>query len=272
MKKLFFILLLTAFTLVACGDDKLPEDYVIVDSRVIALKIEEPEAAPGDDITMRLFVAGNDVDQNSDTTVQWIVNGDDLMLTSPYNGELALTIPNDILGDQTSVDVPVIASVNINGKTLTAEKLIRVTNNPVGKNPVISGVELHWQTDSGIQTRTLSYGESFNPGPVANLSCTSITEALAGNGNGKLVYKWYITKESGTDRKIEFNDSKDDIEALLGKGVKASEFSESVVCGTKGRSGFFSVYLVVSDNTENSTDSSQDRLGIDYFYFTVTTD
>ena len=273
MKKYIFILLLTAFSLVACGDENLPEDYIVVDAKVLALKIEEPEAAPGDDIAMRLLVAGNNVDQNSDATVQWMIAGDaGTIYTSPYNGELTLNIPNDILADETSLDVPVVASVTLGGKRLTAEKLFRVTNDPVGKNPVISGVELQWQTDAGLQTRTLSYGESFNPGITVNLACTSITEALADNGNENLVYKWYITKESGSGREIEINDSKDDIEALLGKGVKAAEFRESVMYDIRGRTGSFSVYLVVRDNTETATDSSQDRLGTDYFYFIVTTD
>jgi len=273
VKKYILILLLMAFTLVACGDENLPEDYVIVDSKVLAVKIDEPEAAPGDDIAMRILVAGNDVDQNSDATVQWVIAGNiGALQTSPYNGELILTLPNDMLADEISVDVPVIARVTLGDKTLTAEKLFRVTNNPVGKNPVISGVELHWLTDAGIQTRTLSYGDSFNPGLAANIACTSITEELTNNGNEKLVYQWYLTKESGTGREIEINDSKDDIEALLGKGAKAAEFRESVVYGTNSRSSSFSVYLVVRDNTENATESSQDRLGTDYFHFTITAD
>ncbi len=52
--------------------------------------------------------------------------------------------------------MPVIAQVTISEKTLSAEKLFRVTNNPVGKNPVISGVQLDWNATAVAQTRIIS--------------------------------------------------------------------------------------------------------------------
>lgn len=271
MKKHLLIFIFSIFCLIACDDNDLPEDYIVLDSKIIAIKIEDPEVLPGDTVYMKLLIAKNNMDQNSEIPVTWIIGEDaDYQVESKYSEGLKFAIPVDILEEEDSVDVPVIAMVTIDKKILFAEKIFRITNNPVGKNPVISGIKVDWKTDAGIQTKNITNGETITFGPdIENFACTSITEELPGSGNEKLVYKWYISKSSNNDKQIEVNDKKDEIEALLGEDTKAAEFKQSVVYSLTEEQGTYSVYLVVRDNKINSSDSSLDRLGTDFYYFTV---
>ncbi len=271
VKKNLLLLLLTLLCFVACGDDDLPEDYIIVDSKIVAVKIEEPEAMEGDTISMKLLIAKNDIDQNSEIPVTWTIGGDvGYSMESNYNEALELIIPDVLPDGEDSVDVPVVAAVTIDGKVLSALKLFRVTNNPIWKNPVITGIQLDWLIGAELQTSTITNGSTLSlASGTENVACTAITEELPDDANGKLVYRWYISRAVDSNREIEISEEVDDIEALLGEGARAAEFRKSVVYDVLEKQGTYSAYLVVRDNNLNSTDSSEDRLGTDFYYFTI---
>jgi hypothetical protein len=71
-------------------------------------------------------------------------------------------------------------------------------------------------------------------------------------------------------------DDKKNIETLLGPGAMAAEFRQSVMFSLFGedaeetyQKGRYQIYLVVRDNAATSSNSTEDRLGTDFFYFTL---
>lgn len=271
------------FGLASCGESDLPEDYVSVSPKILAVKISDPEVLPGDTVTMRLLVSGKDVDQNSDMTVTWTVgtveSGVYVQAEVPYNTDYPLEIPPgilDVLG-VSSVDVPVTASVTLGGKELSALKRFRICLEPIGKNPEITGVQADFMAEGEHQTVILSQGDTLSLDNSYKASAfTAMTAILPEGGNRTLIYSWYMTPSSSSLGELFVYDDKTNIEALLGQGAMAAEFRPSVLFSLFGedaeetyQKGRYHVYLVVRDNASTSTDSSQDRLGTDYFYFTL---
>lgn len=58
MKTKVLTIVCIALFLMSCGDDDLPEDYVVVSNKIIAVRINESEVSPGDTVSMKLLVAG----------------------------------------------------------------------------------------------------------------------------------------------------------------------------------------------------------------------
>ncbi|MFA6011752.1 MAG: hypothetical protein WC799_17310 [Desulfobacteraceae bacterium] len=271
------------FGLVSCGESDLPEDYVSVSPKILAVKISDPEVLPGDTVTMRLLVSGKDMDQNSDMAVVWTVgtveSGVYVQTEAPYNTDYPLEIPSgilDVLG-ASSVDVPVTASVTIGGKVLSALKRFRICLEPIGKNPEITGVQADFMAEGEHQTVNLSQGDTLSlDNSYKAAAFTAMTTDLPEGANQVLIYSWYMTPSSNSLGELFVYDDKTNIEALLGQGAMAAEFRPSVMFSLFGedaeekyQKGRYHVYMIVRDNAATSSDSTEDRLGTDFFYFTL---
>jgi len=271
------------FGLVSCGESDLPEDYVSVSPKILAVKISDPEVSPGDTVTLRLLVSGKDMDQNSDMTVTWTVgtveSGVYVQAEAPYNTDYPLEIPSgilDVLG-VSSVDVPVTAAVTLGGKELSALKRFRICLEPLGKNPAITGVQADFMIKGEHQTVILSQGDTLSlDNSYKAAAFTAMTAILSEGGNQTLIYSWYMTPSSGSLGELFVYDDKTKIEALLGQGAMAAEFRPSVMFSLFGedaeetyQKGRYHVYLIIRDNAVTSSDSTEDRLGTDFFYFTL---
>ena len=275
------ILLLLVGGLTACGDSDLPENYEIVGSKILAVRVEEPEVMPGDSVSLSLLVGGNDMAQDSTLPVTWTIGnpGEDpyVQVTTPYNEPYLLTLPGDILGGKNSVDVPIFAGITINNHPYTAMKRFRITTNPVGMNPRISHITATWNSGQDHHTADLALGETVSVDKATpTIAFTVSTLGLPQQANGILVYSWYFTSSSNSPGILKVDDIPSHIEALLGAGVQAADFRPTVMFSLYGEDakgtyqpGRYTIYIVVRDNASVSHDSSKDRLGTDFYYMTL---
>ena len=272
---LFFILLLSA-----CGESDLTEEYMADAPKILAVKISDPETVPGENITMRVLVAGKGIDQKMSTPVLWYTGKKNgiVLGASAYNEDFTFPVPGTALQENlNSLDVPVFAQIEINGKALTAQKLLRITHTPVGKNPEISGITLRYVLNDVIFSQSVQSGESITiPEETENISLTVATENLPEKANDQLVYRWYVSTSKSSDGKLYVYDDEKTVEELLGEGAMAAEFRESVVYSLKGeendkkfQSGTYDIYVIIRDNKLNSQSTEDDRLGTDFIYVTV---
>ncbi|MGD9211791.1 MAG: hypothetical protein PVI90_13490, partial [Desulfobacteraceae bacterium] len=237
--KIFLIIGLIAliFLLSACGESDLLDPYFVKDPRILAVKIEDPEVMPGDTVSMRMLVGGKEIEQDMANTVIWAIDDVELepLGVSGYTQEFTHQIPNDFLGDNEWYDLPIYASLQINEKNLIAQKLLRLTQDPVGKNPVISHVQIRYINADNTVQETVESGETYTlPQSAANVAFTAFTEDLLAGENDKLIYRWYVSTSKDTNGMLYVQEDEDKIENLLGDGVNASELFRSVVFSLKG--------------------------------------
>ncbi len=275
------ILNLLFFLLVSCGDSDLSEDYLTVSNKILAIRVQEPEARPGETVSMKLLVSGKNMDQLSDIPVTWTIGSeeDDYYLREevPYHQELQVEIPSNIPVGETVIEVPVLASIIIDNKLLSSLKRFRITNNPAGMNPQISEIQADWKSGNDFHTQTIAAGETITiDHSVGNIAFTVNTLELPQGGNDQLVYKWYFTTSKNSDGLLEVNDDLERIEEILGSGSHAAEFRQSVLISLYGedgegsfQKGTYNIYIVIRDNASESNDRSEDRLGTAFSYFTL---
>ncbi len=278
----------------SCEDEEMNPYYMVNAPRILAVKIADPEVNPDvvAPIDLSVFVGGRTVDQEMTKTVGWytgvgISAGEYIEIgTSSYNEELEINtdiwnlLPDGLLlllyGDDEWFDLPVFAQILVNGKLLSAQKTLRVTNNPVGKNPEITGVQVKYHATSITVTdslnRLIELEGPYIPGYIA---FTALTEDL-GTGNDNLLYRWKVSLSKNSFGKLYVNTDNSIDRALLGSNVKAAEYKQSVVFSLRGKDGggniqvgTYDVYLVVRDKASNAQSKAEDRYGIDYFYFSI---
>jgi hypothetical protein len=280
MKKIRLPLLIALmFLLEACDNSDLLDPYFVQEARILAVKIEDPEAMPGDTVSMRMLVGGKAVEQDMVNLVEWAIDDAELepIGVSNYNQEFSYQIPMDFLGDNAWYDLPIYASIKVGQKNLNALKLFRLSQNPTSRNPVISSVQVRYLNADQTILETVANGETFTlPKNVENAAFTAITEELAAGENDKLVYRWYISVSKTNDSKLYVQTDEDKIESLLEDGVNASELFPSVVFSLKGedndnafQTGVYDVYLIVRDNAANPQSTADERHGTDFIYFTL---
>ncbi|GAB6094965.1 hypothetical protein JCM14469_12170 [Desulfatiferula olefinivorans] len=277
----YAILMLLALMASACGDDNLPEDHVVVDYKILAVRIEAPEASPGDTVSMKLLIGGSAMDQDSVMPVTWRINDPDGDVFHeeivPYNEEFVLDLPAGILNGNPWLDVPVTSSVALGSRSLSALKRFRITPAPVGANPVISGISADWLSGDTHHTRSVMTGDTVTVDrSVLNIAFTAEMAVQPENAIDSPVYSWYVTRSDPPGGELEVDDRQTVIESLLGEGAQAAEFRQSVVFSLYGENaegsfqkGRYTVYLVVRDNAARSSDVSSDRLGTNFFYFSL---
>lgn len=277
----YAMLMLLALMASACGDDNLPEDHVVVDYKILAVRIEAPEATPGDTVSMKLLIGGSVMDQNSVMPVTWRIYDPDGDVfheeTVPYNEEFVLGLPVGILDGNPWLDVPVTASVSLGSRSLSTLKRFRITPAPVGANPLISGVSADWISGNTHHTRSVITGDTvIVDRSVVNIAFTADMAVQQENAIDSLVYSWYVTRSDPPGYELDVDDRKTVIESLLGDGSQAAEFRQSVVFSLYGENatgrfqkGSYTIYLVVRDNAVRSSDVSTDRLGTNFYYFSL---
>jgi len=280
MKKITLpLLIVLMFLLGACDNSDLLDPYFVQEARILAVKVEDPEAMPGDTVSMRMLVGGKAVEQDMANTVEWAIDDAELepIGVSDYNQEFDYPIPMDALGDNTWYDLPIYASITVGQKSLNAQKLFRLTQNPTAKNPVISSVAVRYLSAGQTILETVVSGETFTlPKNVENVAFTAITEELIPGENDTLVYRWYVTISKTNNNKLYVQADEDKVEDLLEDGVNASELFPSVVFSLKGeendssfQTGTYDVYLVVRDNAADPQSTADERHGTDFIYFTM---
>lgn len=283
--KLIRILMLISglLTLAACGESELLENYFVKKPRVLAVKIQDPEVKPQDTVTMRMLVGGKDIDQNMTATVLWAI--DDVepipLGYSNYTQEFESQIVTETLREDEWYDLPIFARIQIRQKYLNAQKALRVTQNPVGKNPVISGVRLQYlngaqRVEEMVLNEDTTKDPIVLPVSITNVALTAMTENPAQGENDKLIFRWYISTSKNTDGRLYIQTDSKQIEAILGKGAKASEIRPSAVFSLQGKggnkgiqSGIYDLYLVVRDNAADPQSQADERYGTDFMYFTI---
>ncbi|RJP77436.1 MAG: hypothetical protein C4522_15330 [Desulfobacteraceae bacterium] len=281
MKKQILVVISLLMFLVSCGESDLPEDYVSVNNKILAIRITEPEVMPGDTVRMKLLVSGKDMDQASDIPVTWTVGSETEGLYHqeevPYHQEFQIEVPDDAASGEPGVDIPVVATIMMDMKLLSSLKRFRITRNPEGMNPQISGIVAQWKSGNDSRNSTIMSGETITvDSTVANIALTVNTVALPEGANDVLIYNWYYTTSNSSDGMLEVNDDKDRIEEILGTGSMAAEFRQSVLLSLYGENGegsyqkgTYNIYIVVRDNASQSNSRFEDRLGTDFYHFTL---
>lgn len=276
--------------IVSCGgnEDSIPE-YMIDGPRVLAVVVEDPETVPGSSVAMRLLVGGRHVDQGQDQDVNWLVtfNPPEICVVA-YNETCVTTIPetselSDYFGNNSWFDIPVLSHMIIREKNYYAKKMLRITTEPVGKNPEIEAIDVSF-IEAGDVNQDISIVE---PGeemrfqgddcPV-NIAFTAVPAELdAPDNNDKLIFRWKVSlSKSGSNNRLYTNTDSSDVQKILGEGAKAAEFRQSVVFSLRGEKlksgiqyGVYDIYLIVRDKASDAQDRSEDRLGMNFFYFTL---
>lgn len=282
MKSVYIGLCLPLILLIsACGDTDILDGYLVKSPRILAVKTEDPEAAPQDVVSMRMLVGGQDIDQEMTATILWGIDDTEMEYIgeSQYNDaqDFEYQIPADALGSEQWYDLPILARIEIDQKPLNAYKTIRITQDPRAKNPVITGVRVRYSSGADFEDQTVVNGADISlPASITNVALTALTQMLPPEANQKLVYRWYISLAKDTDGILYIQDEGDKIEALLGKGAEAAEDKPSAVLSLNGeesddpiQTGIYDVYLVVRDNAENSQSLADERHGTDFIYFTL---
>lgn len=294
LRTLFGALLL--MVLAGCGESDMRPDYIVKKPRVMAIKITDPEIRRGDPFSLDLLVLGEDISQEMITEVKWRVGLEfdesdgavGLLGTTPYSETLHMasgfwdTIPSEILDTllqgQSYLDVPVMAELTVGGVTLRGAKTLRITETPLGKNPVIQSIAL--QYDQGEETIT-AWGQrkiifKRSAHVPETIACTAIMETLAPGENDKLLFRWSVSTSKTNESELYVSSSQSDIEALLGEGEKAAEYRQSVLFSTRGEEGDgpiqygeYEVALVVRDKKTDSSGRQEDRFGTDFMTFTI---
>jgi hypothetical protein len=273
-------LVLVAFALLSCGESDLLEDYLVQRPRVLAIKVEAPEAMPAEQVSMRLLVGGETIDQQMDTAVTWFLEEaqEGLLGIAGYDEELSVQVPENALENGSPwIDLAVLARLEIGAKTYYGEKFLRITQNPIGKNPVIEGVDITYlEADERVTSQAFSGDRIAIPSRVGNIALTASMEALAAYENDVLVYRWYLSTSKNSGGKLYINTDQDVIRELLGPGEAASETKASAVFSLRGKdadgaqqTGLYDLYLVVRDNATAPQSAAEDRFGTDFFYFTL---
>lgn len=274
------MLVFLAASSLSCGDSDLLDDYIVKAPRALAVRVQDPEVQPGDSVSMKLLMGGRNVDQTMDETVSWFFyNGQASAVgTAGYDQEFIAQIPDDILDDDAQwVDLTILATVQIGSKSVTAEKNVRITPHPIGKNPVVSGVQIAYLEGGQLQTAEVLGGDRIDIAPqVKNIAVTALTDQLAPGENDRLIFRWYVSTSKNSGGKLYINNDKEVAADLLGSGADASETKESAVFSLRGesadgsiRTGIYDVYLVVRDNASTSESDADDRFGVDFIYFTL---
>jgi hypothetical protein len=257
--------------------------------RVLAVVVEDPETVPGSSVAMRLLVGGRHVDQGQDQDVNWLVtfNPPEICVVA-YNETCVTTIPetselSDYFGNNSWFDIPVLSHTIIREKNYYAKKMLRITTEPVGKNPEIEAIDVSF-IEAGDVNQDISIVE---PGeemrfqgddcPV-NIAFTAVPAELdAPDNNDKLIFRWKVSlSKSGSNNRLYTNTDSSDVQKILGEGAKAAEFRQSVVFSLRGEKlksgiqyGVYDIYLIVRDKASDAQDRSEDRLGMNFFYFTL---
>jgi hypothetical protein len=279
---LFMLVVLAALT-ISCGESDLLDDYIVKAPRALAVRVQDPEAQPGNSVSMKLLVGGRNVDQSMDDTVSWFFyDGQASPIgVAGYDQEFTAQIPDDVLDDGAQwVDLMVLATVQIGSKSCTAEKNVRITQHPIGKNPVISGVQIAYLEGGQLETAEVLGGDRIEMArQVKNIALTALTDQLAPGENDRLIFRWYVSTSKNSGGKLYINNDKEVAEDLLGPGADASETKASAVFTLRGesadgsvRTGIYDIYLVVRDNASTSESDADDRFGTDFIYFTLCVD
>ncbi len=289
---------------VGCADEMLPA-YMIDTPRVLALQIDDPEVAPGKNtnLSAKLLVAGKNVDQNKPYPVFYLVgenfpeNMDKMteadiaamaeknvafsfnsIYTEPFEFPFTEQEFNKISEARRNFynkngwfNLPAFAGTEIDGNVYIATKTIRVTKTPLHKNPKIKNILYRldgFQYFSSIVKKGEVVDVWCDAGEhSSDIALSAVTENIELTGNDKQIYRWFVTLSKTTENKLYANYDKDKMAAYFGKDIEASERDASVLF--KLEEGVYDVFVVVRDKSSSSDEQSEDRVGQEFFNFTL---
>ncbi len=277
---ILWLSLLWFLTVTGCADSDLLKDYQAEQPRILAIRIQEPEAEPGDTVEMQLLVGGRDVSQDMTQPVDWYLQTDPptLLGTASYDQPLATVIPQDALPEAlTWRDFLISARLQVNGKPLTAQKYLRVTSTPKGRNPRINSVQVRFRENNELILKEIKTGDTIAIAhPGRDVAFSAVTAVLPEGENERLVFQWQAAVSSNSSGKLFVEPEQAEIDKLLPAGREASDSHPDVVFCLKGekgddplQSGLYHIYLVVRDNAFNSASRAEERFGTDFFYFNL---
>ena len=271
---------------VSCSEEMLPA-YMVDTPKILGFQIDEPEVAPEKEakIKMKILVGGKNVDQKMENKVEWFKNPgevDSKGFEVPYNQPLEMVLNNEIFQEAPKellenyekngwIDFPVTAGINIDGKNYNTMKILRITKKPLHKNPGILSV---FYKISGMDY-FLSIEEA---GSIIKIPCingelpesigfSAKTKSLEETENERHIFRWFVSLSKTGDGRMYLADKEEVIEKIMGKNIEASNLKQAAVF--KIEEGLYDFYLIVRDKAENSTKRENDRLGQEFFYFTV---
>ncbi len=289
-KPITYICIFAALIFASCSEEMTP-DYMSDNPKIHAIRIEPPEARIGETVRMKMLVGGRIIDQNMATPVEWNAStdapGSGYMV--PYNQEFEMDetvwalLSNEEIPEQYFTegwfDLPITAAINMNGKTLYAEKTMRIMETPLHGNPKIIGVEASYRLDGDLITEYLETpGEtlSFQGAVPDHLGLTAITEDPEITRNDKLIYRWHVSKSKNSGGELWVYTDEAAVESVFGSDVDAEETEPSVLFSLRGeegdegfQNGAYDVYLIVRDKASNSESRKDDRFGLDYSYVSI---
>lgn len=220
--------ILSAIIIIGCEPNPtVTPEYIINERRPIGFKCDPAEAAPGDTVSMEVFIGGRAFSQDSDLEIKWL-GTDELAL--PYSQPLVFPIPEDIeemipdegekpeeatmfidqLKEKGYLDFPVMASFENpvdkdKTRTISVSKTLRIhseTKESVNVNPIIESVNISWYRDNKKVEHEILKEETLQV-KLSELSETMIFEMVINEDTGfdRISYSWYFTSDS--DEKLE---------------------------------------------------------------------
>jgi len=296
--------LLLAFFLLflgACEDPlKMFPDYQIGEPRIIALKVSEPELTLDARPTMRLLIGGETFSQESDLPVLWLVpveSSDELppdllaYLTTPYRDAFSFPIGmtvGTLLSQEPTlqktfdkngwVDLPIFATITINGKNLSVMKTVRVTQTPRHSNPEITFIRVVYKDseDALIEKVVEREGTFILPQSALSpyLGLDPETVSPSEQGNDLLVFRWQFNEDPSYATGLRFCDADCPSNEYLGSDRVTPITKEILIDFTNTRKKFsisppenditLMFYLVVRDRSSKAESVVDNRYGLDF--------
>jgi len=303
MRCAWFIIPVVLFFTAACDDPMkmFPDHQIGPDPRIIAMRVSEPELTLDSRPTARLLIGGEGFDQASDLTVTWLVPNDAESLAQipaevleqlqvPYHTAFALPVGMTIgtmltqspelqtqYDDQGWVDLPMLASVTIDERSISIVKRVRVTKTPTHFNPNIIRIRAVYELN-GVPTQTFVDRDGTLVLPqdaipeYIGLDPEMADPAL--NGNDLLVYRWQFAEDPDKATNLRFCDADCPSKEYLGVDRVTPATKEIMVDMKKiaaklqktphEKDIVLNFYLVVRDKAGDSSSLEDTRFGMDF--------
>lgn len=299
------VMIAVSMLLLSCDGRSIDPDYKVMSTRMLAIKITNPEFNGGDPLKAELLIGGAGFEQSSTGIVQWLVPNqaeaaaqipDEMKKAwqQPYN--MPFNIPEQypaVMLQQPQMaakfeangwlDVPVYASYDDSGKEIFISTYVRLTKTkPLHFNPEIQYIHARYKLGGEMKEEQvakggkLSFTQSDIPDYIALTPEMSDPVAL---GNDELVYRWKYSYDSIYETGMEITQNKSVINEYLAV-ERASQSLKDVVLHLMDVKAalkkdqyqdtiVFNVYLIVRDKTKNSESQSDVRFGVDFSYFAI---
>ncbi len=280
--------------LASCQGKDMPE-HRIVNPRILAMKIENPEVRPGDQIKAKLLVGGWGFSQESEISVNWLgaekLGDFGKQFVKPYREPLSMKVDESIfdLPIFTTEDrefynrrgyftIPIYASLEIDDpdrsdkKILSAHKDFKLKREgTLYGNPSVAEVTVSWELEGSKFSRVVTNGNSitFDADKIPDFA--GFVPNIDEKDSDIQLYRWYFSDSSKDDPTIEVEGGEDLSKKLTGENESGTR-EKTVVLDLrgvreslkKGKMLTHSVYFLVRDKKDDPSSSAEYRHGLDF--------